>query len=141
LRFLQVFRDFRSLLDALRALVSVLADLVEAQRELGPAVERLEALELSRHHFEAEISGMVLKAEGKLKAANNSEARERQLKKSYENRIDPLDPDSQEAEEVGETVYDLDVARGEEERLQALRLDVAPNSKANALRRKWQGMR
>lgn len=141
MRFPTVFRDFRRLVEAIRSLAFQVEELASAQRQLGPAADRLEALELSRHQFEAEIAGVLLKAEGKYKAANNSEARERQLKKSYESRIDQLDPDGEEAEEVGEAVRHLDAARGEEERLQALRLDVAPDHKANALRHKWAGRR
>ncbi len=134
--FFSVFREFRRLINAIERLATEVRDLVQVQRQLGPAVDRLEALELSRHHFEAEMSGLVLKAEGKLKAANNSEARERQLKKSYENRIDPLHPDGEEPEAEGDPVSGDDVARGEADRLQAMRMDVATGKQA-ALRRKW----
>jgi len=136
-----VFRDFRRLIEAIRSLAFQVEELASAQRNLGPAVERLEALELSRHQFEAEVAGTLLKAEGKLKAASNAEARERQLKKSYENRTDPLNPDGEEEGDSREAFLADDAERSEEERLQALRLDVAPNRKANALRHKWAGTR
>jgi len=121
--------------------VTILEVIEERQQVLGDSIARLDELELSRARFEAEISGMVLKAEGKLKAANNSEARERQLKKSYESRIDPLYAEGEESEGEGDPVLVDDVARGEDERLHAMRLDVAPNHKANALRAKWGGTR
>ena len=135
--FPRIFRDFRRLIEAIEHLYLAVKELAHVQQQLGPAVDRLEALELSRHHFEAEISGVLLKAEGKLKAANNSEARERQLKKSYDIRTDPLYQDGEEPEAGGDTVPVLDAAGGEAERMQALRLDVAPNHRETALRRKW----
>ena len=141
MRFPRIFRDFSRFLEAVQDLVAVLQELVRVQSELGPAVDRLEALELSRHHFEAEMSGLVLKAEGKLKAANNSEARERQLKKSYDIRTDPLYAEGEEPEAEGAPVLPGDADGGEAERLQALRLDVAPDRKQAALRFKWAGTR
>jgi len=120
----------------------VLTAIAEKQRELGPALDRLDALEISRHHFEAEIQGVLLKADGKLKAANNAEARERQLKKSYERFADPFPEEGDGSpSEAQEGVQQLDAAISEGERLQALRLDVAPNHKAHALNYKWHGTR
>lgn len=132
---LTIFSDFRALVAAVRELVDVLEVTAGSQRELGPAISRVEALELHRAHFEAEMQGMLLKADGKLKAAANAEARERQLKKSYERDVDPLDPDS---EQGSERIPAGDAAAGEAERVPPLRLDVAPlNGKALALRAKF----
>ncbi len=134
---LAIFRDFRALVAAVQELVAVLRGLLEVQEAAGPALDRLAALEIDRHKFEAEIQGMLLKAEGKLKAASNSEARERQLKRSYENSIvGPLDEDGEQGSEA-QAVHEDDVAGGRAARLPPLRLDVAPNNKAVAIAAKW----
>lgn len=132
-----IFRGFRRLVEAIEALVNCLRDLASIQREAGPALERLDTLELSRHRFEAQVEGILLKAEGKLKAASNAEARERQLKRSYESHLlDPIVSDSQEGTEEGR-VLPVDVAGSQEEGMQPLRVGLAPNSKAHAVRAKW----
>jgi len=136
-----ILRDFRSLVEALvsavHALVIVLEDIVKVQRDAGPALDRLNAMELSRHQFEAECQGILLKADGKLKAAANAEARERQLKKSYERQLDPLNPDSEEGPDHGTLVLDTDAPRGETQGMQPVRLGVETNTKAHAVRAKW----
>jgi len=136
LRPLQVLRDFRRLVEAVEELAAVLRGLLEVQRGAGPALDRIEALELSRHQFEAAIEGTLLKAEGKLKAASNAEARERQLKRSYESRLDDIDPHGDPASQV-ETVLGNDAAGSEAAGVHPLRLDVAPDNKALAVRAKF----
>ena len=136
------FRRFLSaterLDDGIRAITAALTELCAVQRELGPASERLEALELSRHQFEAQCEGLMLKAEGKLRAANNSEARERQIRKTYEHLIDPLAQDGDEQEpEPRDPVRQNDVPASEAERVHAMRVDVAPTNKALAQRAKF----
>ena len=136
---------FRGLLAAFDAIASQLAALTASQVELakiqqamGPALDRLNALELSRHRFEAEMEGILLKADGKLKAASNAEARERQLKKSYErNLLDPLDTDGQEGTEERAEFLPVHAAPGEAQGMPPLHLDVAPNGKALAVRAKF----
>lgn len=140
-----MFQPFRRLLAAAYELVTCLmnlrdavSDLTAATREQGPAIERLEALELSRHQWEAMCEGLLQKAEGKLKAANNAEARERANKKSYEHLIDPLAEVGDEPEAPhGTLVLGDDASPGEAERLSALRLGVAPTGKALATRAKF----
>lgn len=132
-----VLRDFRSLVEAVNSLVAVLRMLETTQRDAGPALDRLNAMELSRHQFEAECEGILLKADGKLKAAANAEARERQLKKSYERQLDPLNPDGEEGPDHGTLVLDTDAPRGQAEGLQPVRVGLAPNTKAHAVRAKW----
>lgn len=113
----------------------MLQQVVHLQSEAGPALKRLEALELSRHHFEAEIQGVLLQADGKLKAARNAEARERQLKRSYENQLlDPIDPDGEAA---GEGVLNVDAPASETEGVPAVHLALAPTGKAAAVRAKF----
>ncbi len=133
-----MFHWFRGLIGAMDQLSSSVTDLARAQREAGPAIDRLEALELSRHHFEAEVESTLLRAEGKLKAASNAEARERQLKKSYERLVDDLDPVGEPGPEAaGHDVLPLHAEAGEAERLSAMRLDVASNNKTAAVRAKF----
>ncbi len=132
-----ISRGFRRLLEALELIGLSLSELVQGQREAGPAIDRLDALERSRHQFEAEVQGLLLKAEGKLKAASNAEARERQLKKSYErDLLDGIDPDGGAGPETGPVLHH-DVETSEEERVSALRLGVAPSNKAAAQLAKW----
>lgn len=132
-----IFRDFRRLVDALRELVTPLRELAAGQNEAGRAVDRIEALELSRAQFEAEVQGALLEAKGKLKAALNSEARERQLRKHNERITGTIVDDGEEVAEGGDAVLSEHVAAGEAERMQALRVDVARNPKAAAIAAKW----
>ena len=131
-----VFPGFRRFLEAIIALTSSLEALATIHRELGPAIDRLEILERTRHQFEAECEGMLLKAEGKLKAASSAEQRERQLKKANERLADPFDPDSEAQPEDG-AVLPINAPSGEAKRVPAVHLDLARNSKAHAQRAKW----
>jgi len=116
----------------------VLVAAAEREESLGPALDRLAALETSRHQFNAEIEGLLLRAEGKLKAALNAEARERTQRRAYESQLDPFPENGEGApSEAQEGVQQLDAAISEGERLQAMRLDVAPSNKALAQRAKW----
>ena len=115
-----------------------LGALCEIQKELGPSIERLEKLELSHHQFEAMCEGLLQKAEGKLRAANNAEARERANKRSYEHLLDPLAEDGVTGEAPGgDSVLTDHAAPSEAERLQAMRMVVAPNNKTLAQRAKF----
>lgn len=140
-----MFQPFRvsiaaihSLTDVLRGVSAQLAELCAIQKEMGPARERLEQLELGRHTFEAQMEGLVLKAEGKFRSANNAEARERQLKRSYENLTDPFVEDGDRAEApVGDPDSGDHAAPGKAEGLPPVRLVVAPSNKARAQQAKW----
>jgi len=133
---LTIFRGFRRLLDALDAVAAAIRDLATVQRDAGPALLRLEALELHRAQFQAEMEGLLLRAEGKLKAASNAEARERQMKKSYEKDVDPFD-EGGEAGSGESPILPNHVAPSETERMQAMHLGLAPNNKSAALIAKW----
>ena len=140
-----MFRSFRRLLAALEGLkaelrgVSVeLSELCATYKAQGPAIERLQTLETSRHQFEAMCEGLLLKAEGKHRAANNAEARERANRKSYEHLLDPLAEDGEQPEAAARDAVDVhDVAAGEAEGLPPVRLDVAPSNKTLAQRAKF----
>lgn len=131
-----IFRGFRRLLEAIELIALALGELVEGQRQAGPALARLDALERSRHQFEATAEGLLLKAEGKLKAASNAEARERQLGKFHERLADEFTTEGPDESEAGPVLH-VDAAEREAERVSAMRLDVAPNNKAAALNAKW----
>ena len=130
-----VLRWFRGFTGAIQELADAVTELVRVQRELGPALERLEKLERLRHQFEAECEGALLKAEGKLRAASSAEQRERQLKKANERIADPF----AEAGEEGEPALLRDNAPGGEAGpgLPPVHLALATNSKAHAVRAKF----
>ena len=127
-----------SVIDGLRHLTVAVIELSRTQKEHGPAIERLEALELSRHKFEAMCEGLLLKAEGKLRAANNSEARERQLRKSYEHLFDPLAEDGEPPEAPApDPIREDDATPSEADRLLGMRMVMASTNKTVAQRAKF----
>ena len=123
-----------SLIPAIEAVARSINRVADAQEDAGPAAARLEAIEKRQALWEVEIEALVAMAKGKLEAASNAEARTRTMKRHYEKNFDPLDIPS---EEVETTVGPGDAPGGEVEEVQPLRVDVAPNNKANALMRKW----
>ncbi len=129
-----MFSTFRALVSELERLNIHLAALVRLQGAQGPDRDRLVALELSRAQFEADMEGVLLKAEGQLKAARAAEARERNMKKSYEDLIDPFDTDSEAEPRPVPQGY---APAGEAEGLPSVRLDLAPDNKTRALNSKW----
>ena len=130
-----VLRDFRRAVDALERIATGLEFATRALADNAPSLERLQELERTRALWEADVEALLMKAEGKLKAAANSEARERTMRKSYEADLDPFDEESDESEM---RVPDFDATAGEEEEVLPVRVAVAPESKkAVALRAKW----
>ena len=132
-----LFQGFRRFLEAIKALTSSLERLAQLHDELGPALDRLDTLERLRHQFEAECEGKLLKADGKLKAASSAEQRERQLKKANERTADPFDPDGAPEPENGTHVHSDDAQAGAAPRVPPVRLALATNDKAHAVRAKW----
>lgn len=131
-----IFPGFRRFLDAIKALTSSINRLATLHDGIGPALDRLEALERSRAVWESECEGMVLKADGKLKAAASAEARERQLKKANERFADPFREDGVD-EAAAAPVLPEHVAGGETEGMQPVRVALAPTGKAFAVRAKF----
>jgi len=145
MRLPKVLRPFSRLVTALQGVRNALGDVAhelqalrEVQQSSGPAVDRLDVLERQHHQFEAMCEGLLMKAEGKLRSANNAEARTRADKKTYEHLVDPL---AEIGDEPEPTARDPDsgnnVPASEEERLQALRLGVALSPKQLAQRAKF----
>ncbi len=132
-----VILGFRRLFEAIQGLAEALRELTDVQRQLGPALDRLEALERSRIHFEADVEGMLLKADGKLKAATSAEQRERQLKKANARLTDAFDLDGDPEPQPGHPVLDVDAEVREAEGVPAMRLALAPNNKTHAVNAKW----
>jgi len=93
-----VLKDFRRATDALERIAAGLSGSLRAIQANEPSMERLMELERSRGLWEAEVEGILAKAEGKLKAAANAEARTRTMVKSYENELDPFDDEGGEIE-------------------------------------------
>lgn len=116
--------------------MAAVKSLAAAQNSAAPAIERLDELELSRHQFEAQMEGLYLKAEGKLKAAANAEARERHQREAYEANFDAV-PEAGEAGSGASPILPDHVETGEEERLSSLHLGVASSHKASALAHKF----
>ena len=143
-----MFRPFRSLLAALTDLATEMNQVAarlrvisELQESAGPATNRLDRLERDHHTFQAECEGLLMKAEGKLRAANNAEARERANKRSYEHLLDAFPEDGDGLPPAGSADTVHDAPPGEEERLSALRLDVAPLNKKTLAQRAKFGVR
>lgn len=118
-------------------LTDTLQNLTQVQRDAGPALARLEALELSRHQFEAEVQGALLEAKGKLKGALSSEARERHMRKQSERDADPFSEAGEEVAEAGRAVQRNDVEPGEAQQVQSMRSPLAPGPKEAALNHKF----
>lgn len=116
-----------------------LLDLIEIQKELGGASERLEDLERSRARWEAEMEAMMLKADSTLKSASNAESRSRTMMKHAEKILNPFDDEGEEAlEDVGAPILPGDAPPGEEVGLRPLRVGVeAVDRKTQALRLKF----
>lgn len=131
-----IFPGFRRFVDAIRALTSSLDRIAELHDGMAPALDRLEALERSRAFWESECEGMMLKADGKLKAAASAEARERQLKKANERLADPF-PEAGDDGTADTPVHPDDGARGEAQGVRPVRVAVAPTGKALALNHKF----
>jgi len=109
--------------------------IVVLQQMTAPSDERLEELERSRALWEVNMQALVLEAKGSYQAAANAESRARTMKRHHEN-ADPFDTESPEGAEA-EAVHLHHAPASEEESLHAMRLDVAPDHKAIALRYKF----
>jgi len=130
-----ILRDVRRGVEALERIATGISAAARSHETNLPSLQRLEELERTRGLWEAEVEGILQKAEGKLKAAANSEARTRTMKKSYEEFLDPFGDDR---EEVEEAIQESDAEPGYAEELQPVRLGVeAESKKAYATRMKF----
>lgn len=122
----------------LQELTGILAELLEVQKETGPALERLEELELSRAKWEAEMEAFILKADSSYRAASNAESRARTMVKRYEKEnFDLGDADGDEEEARPRDTHSRnDVAGGEEEGMYPMHVGME-TAKSAALRAKW----
>lgn len=106
--------------------------------------ERVEALELTRAKWQAEMEGLVLKAEGRYRAAAASETRERAQRKAYEKIAEEIGAGSPEEFPEGLPEHWQDDFRaanaegGGTDGVQPVRLGVEDGDpKARALRGKF----
>ena len=130
-----ILRDFRRIADSLERLAASVTAAASRQQSATALTERIEDLERERALWEADVEGLLAKAEGKLKAAANAEARERTMQRKS---ADGFDPFLAPGEEIEATVPESDAANGDPEKVLPLRLDVAPESpKAYATRMKF----
>ena len=130
-----VLKDFRQAVEALERIAAAVNGAVRSIHENQPSTERLEELERTRAMWEAEVEGILAKAEGKLKAAANSEARERTMRKAYENALDPFGDDSEALEAA---IQDRDAEASYAEEVQPVHVDMEELSpKAYAQRLKF----
>lgn len=139
-----MFPTFRRILEAnkaaataLQGIEKILETAIDGMSDGGDLGDRVGALELQRAIFEADMDGLVTRAEGKLKAANNAEARTRTMKRSYETYADELDEDRPpqiEAEPLQLPQGDAEIVQ---ESLQQVPLGMAANNKAHPTRMKF----
>ena len=131
-----VLKDFRRAADALERLAANLPAANRERNEVALLVEKIVDLERSRALWEADVEGMLAKAEGKLRAAANAEARERTMKEFHEEELDPFPQDSPEVEA---RIQDNDAEAGFAEQVLPLPMGLeAESKKAFRLRMKYQ---
>lgn len=119
---------------SLRQVVEGMDDLSELQRQRDPEEARIVELERSRARWEAEMEALLLRADSTFKGAANAEARARTMLRHHE-KLDPLDEAGEAAGE--ETVRESDAPGGEAEALPPVRVVLATNNKAHAVRAKF----
>ena len=83
------------------------------------------------------MGGLVAKAEGKLKASNNAEARTRTMQKSYEAYDHDLDEDRAPQIEAAPVFIPEGDGGAGEAALQQMRVGVETNNKTHPTRMKW----
>lgn len=138
---MSLLSEIRSLPAAIQALTGAgwevarkLERLIEVHTENGPFEARLDDLERTRALWQADMEAILQKADSTLKSASNAESRSRTMLRHAEKLTDPFGP---EGEELEEALPEGDAPGSEEERVQPVRLDVAPTHKELALRHKF----
>jgi len=141
-----MFRWFRRHLEAQECASAALADVsaalkkaIDSRIEGSDLDERVASLELQRAVFEADMEGLLSKAEGKLKAASNSEARERTMRKQREAFVDDFDEVSQAPQPQAQynILPDGNGEIGYPEGVQPMPMGVATDNKAHITRMKF----
>ncbi len=119
-----------------------MADAWEAKQDEGPEGlnERLEKLELSRATWEAEMDAILIKAENRLKSANNAESRARTMLKHEAEFPAGSGDQSQEEREAELDAYFLqsgNASPGPKVPVQPLHLGLETSPKDRAVRMKF----
>ena len=130
-----ILRDFRRIADALERLAASVTAAASRHQDGRALTERIEDLERERGLWEADVEGLLAKAEGKLKAAANSEARERKMQRKS---ADGFDPFLAPGEEIEATVSEGHVEVGDPEEVLPVHLGLeAITPKEQRLRMKF----
>jgi len=144
---MRIFQEIRALREAAEKaaftagkLTGAVLTLVELHKLRGPDEARLEDLERTRAHWEAEMEAMMLKADSTHRSAQNAESRARTMQKNYERHFDPFDPDSAEDEAEAPGAVRADNGEiGPTQEMYDVSVDLERNTKAHAVRAKWGG--
>ncbi len=119
---------------AAASIVAELQTLAELQRAHDAPEQRITELERSHAKWEAEMEALLLRADSTFKGAANAESRARTMMRHSEKLADPFDdPSAPDAE----TVRESHAPRGEAEGVPPVRVAVALDHKAQALRYKF----
>jgi len=135
-----MFQFIRKATDALNALAKAISGVEEvllthykATLEGHDLAERVARIEIGRAKWEAEVEAHLLRADSVFKNARNAEERTRAM--AAKNAGADLFPE--EGEDVEDPVLSDDAEGGPEEGLYPLRLGMAANNKATAMRAKF----
>jgi len=132
---MSVFSDFRRCADALERLAASQTRQITSAEDARLSGDRLDQLELGRAQFESDCEGLLTKAEGKLKAAANAEARERTMRKNHAEDI--FSDVGEDSDELTARVPALDAPTSEPEEVLDVPMALALNDKSYATRAKF----
>lgn len=133
----------QSLSGSIFELVQRLDALLRQWDEMGGVEGRIEALELSRAKWEAEVEALALQAESRFKQARAAEERARGMEQRAEKLREAISGDEEGMEGLPPEYLDLisgrDGDEGEEEGVQPMHqgMDGAPTGKERAKAMKW----
>jgi chromosome segregation ATPase len=131
----ELSRGLQALAEAVSALEQKLHEASQKADEAGPLKERIEALELSRHAFEAECEALWTKADARARVALNAEQRTRTAVEAT--------PDDDESGDELQAAYEAwrlqagDADSGNAQGLLPLPADVGVHSKEAGLMAKF----
>jgi len=122
----------------LRRIRVILTETLEVSQQREALEERLAKVERGYAGWSAQAEALVLKADALFKNARNAEERTRSMREKVDEGLDPLGAEVEEGPETPRDVLPPGYAPGsEEEGLLPVRVDVAPDYKALALRHKF----
>lgn len=141
-----MFRPLRSIAEGLHGVRSAVLLVNEALRSRtsdvdieGPLVGRVEALELTRAIWEAEVEGVLLKAQNQYKAAAAADSRARTKQRNDEDIFGESPEDGPRPVEASPVARlpEGDAEAGPENPVPAVRVGLGPDGKDEAQTMKW----